>query len=133
MLVWQQAVQSSSTTMTILYHQKIICVFYHHEFFALFHQVLSIEVEGNEDNQLRTPTSQVNQPQLLRKIHCRLKNYEPVTPLKNLKANYYGMSVSIVIITRLTRAVQQVYFISVLKLDICIVLFQRYNIQDGLL
>ena len=24
------------------------------------------------------------------KIHCRLLNYEPITPLKNLKANYYG-------------------------------------------
>ena len=26
----------------------------------------------------------------LGKIHCRLKNYEPLTQLKNLKANYYG-------------------------------------------
>ena len=23
-------------------------------------------------------------------IHCRLVNFEPITPLKNLKANYYG-------------------------------------------
>lgn len=27
----------------------------------------------------------------VQRIHCRLYNYEPLTPLKKLKANYYGM------------------------------------------
>jgi hypothetical protein len=32
--------------------------------------------------------------QAIPKVLCRLMNYEPVTALKNLKANYYGESLS---------------------------------------
>ena len=37
----------------------------------------------------------VQLPFNLAKIHCRLTNYEPVTPLKHLKANCYGELVTI--------------------------------------
>ena len=31
-----------------------------------------------------------NMSSLIRRINCRIANYEPLTPLKSLRANYYG-------------------------------------------
>lgn len=63
------------------------------------HQVISkkLEREAVEDSMLGIDGTPVPVPPvfLMPRIHCRITNYEPVTPLKHLKANYYGKFVSV--------------------------------------
>ncbi len=72
--------------------------------------MLSVELEkllGDEsDDNANLPGVQQG---YIKKIHCRLLNVEPVTPLKNLKANCYGKSCIRLIVNILLSAVGEVY------------------------
>ena len=52
--------------------------------FQMIHSALQREAEGDESERMRPTVVHV------RRIYCRLYNYDPVTPLKKLKANFYG-------------------------------------------
>ena len=61
-------------------------------YFILFFQTLTKEL-----------TEEHPESAILPRIHCRVSKFEPVTALKNLKANYYGNRAKYIFIPRQER------------------------------
>ena len=59
-------------------------------------QILATDLENdlNDSNEENSAHPYVLAGSQVQKIHCRLVNVEPIIALKNLKANYYGWTLT---------------------------------------